>query len=338
MATISENLQTLNEAKQAIKAAIENKGQDLTDVPFTQYAEKIEAIESGSSSGYTLGKYLKEKSGQECVQLFNNCKDLTDEDLKQAFKECPDFSLTNPNYTFYGCEKLTEIPYFDMSKSTKSLEYTFAECKNLEKLPPEFDTRNVTVAPYATFNNCISLKEAPFMDFSNCVRGNCFNMFGNCKSLKTVPCYNFGTVTEVYYFVTGCDNIEVIPAIDLRYVTGRISAFLNKNYALREVWVKNISLSFEAGGSNWGHLLTVESLIHLIKELRDRDTLLTLTIGTVNLEKLANVYVRTIPVTDEMRAEDDLIDEKLPFELCESTDEGAMLIADYVSFKNWQLR
>ena len=49
MATISENLIILNDAKQSIKVAIENKGQDLTGVPFTEYASKIEKIQSGSS-------------------------------------------------------------------------------------------------------------------------------------------------------------------------------------------------------------------------------------------------------------------------------------------------
>lgn len=47
MATIAENLQTLNETKQAIKTAIEDKGQDLTDIPFTAYAQKIAEIKSG---------------------------------------------------------------------------------------------------------------------------------------------------------------------------------------------------------------------------------------------------------------------------------------------------
>lgn len=45
--TIAENLQTLNETKQAIKTAIEEKGQDLSGVPFTAYAEKIAEIKSG---------------------------------------------------------------------------------------------------------------------------------------------------------------------------------------------------------------------------------------------------------------------------------------------------
>ena len=47
MATISENLSTLAEVKANIKTAIEAKGQDLTNVPFVDYATKIESIEIG---------------------------------------------------------------------------------------------------------------------------------------------------------------------------------------------------------------------------------------------------------------------------------------------------
>ena len=45
MATPSENLLQLNQTKQALKTAIEGKGQDLTGVPFTEYASKIDAIQ-----------------------------------------------------------------------------------------------------------------------------------------------------------------------------------------------------------------------------------------------------------------------------------------------------
>ena len=49
MATINENLLSLKTAKDNIKIAIESKGQDLTNVPFTEYAGKISEIESGGS-------------------------------------------------------------------------------------------------------------------------------------------------------------------------------------------------------------------------------------------------------------------------------------------------
>ena len=52
--SISEKLLTLNETKQAIKTAIEDKGQDLTDVPFIRYASKIAEI-AASSRRFTKG-------------------------------------------------------------------------------------------------------------------------------------------------------------------------------------------------------------------------------------------------------------------------------------------
>ena len=50
--------------------------------------------------------------------------------------------------------------------------------------------------------------------------------------------------------------------------------------------------------------------------------------GTANTAKLADTYVKLL--------EDDGTG-KYPFELCESTVEGAMTITDYCLYKNWQL-
>ena len=48
MATIAENLQTIQNIKQDIKTAIENKGVDMTNTPFTEYSTKIDEISSES--------------------------------------------------------------------------------------------------------------------------------------------------------------------------------------------------------------------------------------------------------------------------------------------------
>jgi surface protein len=52
--TIASELTTLNSTKQAIKTAIEAKGQDLTGVAFSGYPAKIDAISGGGSSGGPL--------------------------------------------------------------------------------------------------------------------------------------------------------------------------------------------------------------------------------------------------------------------------------------------
>lgn len=60
MATITENIEALKQAKSAIKTAIEGKlGENaLAAVPFTQYASKISEIESGGGGGNTGGSNL----------------------------------------------------------------------------------------------------------------------------------------------------------------------------------------------------------------------------------------------------------------------------------------
>lgn len=143
--------------------------------------------------------------------------------------------------------------------------------------------------------------------------------------------------TNFSYMFYGCSSLTTTPTLDLRNANS-ISYMLNNCSKLTNLYVKNIKANLQIGyHSSWGHLLTVDSLVNTIYECRDTGSIKTLTVGSANLSKLANVYVKLIDITDEMRAEDDLIDEKLPFEVCESTDEGAMLIANYVGLKNWKL-
>ena len=57
MATIAENLLALQQVKTDIKTAIEGKGQDLTNVPFTEYAEKINLIGGADVSETNIQGY-----------------------------------------------------------------------------------------------------------------------------------------------------------------------------------------------------------------------------------------------------------------------------------------
>lgn len=44
--SISNNINVLKQIKANLKNAIESKGEDLTNVPFTNYSKKIDAIET----------------------------------------------------------------------------------------------------------------------------------------------------------------------------------------------------------------------------------------------------------------------------------------------------
>ena len=218
-------------------------------------------------------------------------------------------NCTNFNSLFNTCINLETVGDIVSNASSVTLQRLFYQCYKLKS----FGSLPISACTSASgmFNRCYDITVIPKMDFPNCT--NMGSMFNECTKLKTVECIN------------------------MRSVTSASSMFYNAK-VLENLTLKNIKCSLQVGsGTSYGHLLTVDSLVGLCYELRDTGSSGTLTIGNANLAKLANVYVREITITDEMRTEDDLIDEKLPFEVCESTDEGATLITDYVLFKNWQL-
>lgn len=69
MSTIAENLNTLYDIKDGIKAAIEGKGVDVGETPFVEYAQKINDIQQNAdceeayNSGYNQGQTEGYKMG-----------------------------------------------------------------------------------------------------------------------------------------------------------------------------------------------------------------------------------------------------------------------------------
>ena len=134
-------------------------------------------------------------------------------------------------------------------------------------------------------------------------------------------------------------NSPLLTTIENVNVGGSSGAIFSGCTNISNAKFKNIQNNLQLSNGSWGAKLTQESLLFMIEQLWDMtsSTAKTLTINQVNLDKISNVYVRLIPITDQMRVEDEYIDNKKPFEVCESTDEGAMLITDYVTLKNWSL-
>lgn len=251
-----------------------------------------------ASGGYPLSEFLKWRNGEK---LFYNT----------ALTTIPLFDtsiVTNMSSMFHNSVFLTTIPSFD-TRNVTDMSYMFYGSTNLMTVP-SLDTRNVMDMGY---------------------------MFYGCLKLNAVSQLYTRNVTDMRQMFYNCQNLNTVSLLDMRNVGIVMSMFYNC-CALTDVRLRNIKVGLQVGsGTVYGHLLTVDSLTHLIYELRDTGSSKTLTVGSANLEKLANVYVKLIDITDEMRAEDDLIDEKLPFVVCESTDEGACLIGEYVGFKNWKL-
>lgn len=142
-------------------------------------------------------------------------------------------------------------------------------------------------------------------------------MFSNCAKLTTIPELNMINVSNVYQMFINCRALTNLTLLNIKRSTLQIGS-----------------------GTSWGHLLTLESLINTIMELVNAGSARVLTMGTANLEKIANIYVRRttegdVPICLDDNSNIDLA--KGPCEVCASTDERAMTITAYANLKGWTL-
>ena len=139
-------------------------------------------------------------------------------------------------------------------------------------------------------------------------------MFSECGNLTTIPELDTSKGEKFTYMFRSCKSLTTIPKLDISNGY-EFTAMFASCAALTNLYLYNIRRSIQIGsGTSWGHLLTVDSLVHTIKELCASKYSNTLTIGSANLEKIAGLYCR---ITDDTN-------EKKTMELCESTDEGAI--------------
>ena len=303
--TAERSLKKLLDAKKRAYYLFDNFKNDSTD-GFIEYADTSNVTNMSS--------------------MFNGCSSLT---TVSAFDTS---NVTNMSSMFNRCSSLTTVPSFDTSNVT-NMDEMFNECSSLTTVPA-FDTSNVIGMRYM-FNECLSLTTVPAFNTSNVT--NMSSMFRRCSSLTTVSAFDTSNVTNMSSMFYGCSSLTTVPELDMFKVSSAPTMFGNCA-SLTNCFLRNIKCNLTIGSeTTYGHLLTLESLLFMIKELIDTGSKKTFTVGTANLKKLANIYVKTVEITDEMRTEDPNIDLKLPFETCESTDEGAKLITEYVGDKHWAL-
>jgi hypothetical protein len=262
--------------------------------------------------------------------MFYNCDNL--EDLGEI--NIP--NVTDTTAMFYGCSNISNIDGVKFGRGTISkCSQMFAGCNALVEIPP-LDLSNVTSLS-TVFRGCHTISNVNNVIFGKNIT-SAPQLFNDCKSITAIPPLDLSAATNVNNIFQGCSLLQTVPDLDFRNVISA-SWITSQCPAIKHIRIKNLKTNTQIGsGTSYGHLINVDDLIFTIYHLRDTGSKKTFTIGSANLEKLANVYVKTIPITEAMRAEDDLIDEKLPFEVCESTDEGATLITDYVLGKNWTLK
>ena len=234
--------------------------------------------------------------------------------LRQKLEE-RDVTITDEDTFQEYVDKVDDINTLKNFLEFRGVKNLFEDVDSLTKIPEDvirgYDLKDITDTSYM-FYNCSSLTTIPQLDTSKVT--NMSNMFYDCSNLTTIPQLNTSNVADVSGMFHGCTK-------------------------LTECRLKNIKINLQvSSGTSYGHLLTVDSLLFMIGELINVNASRSFTIGRANLNKLAGIYVKLIDVTDEMRVEDEFIDRKLPFEVCESTDEGAYLVRKYVTLKKWTLK
>jgi surface protein len=261
----------------------------------------------------TSDKYLDDVK-QALVDKGVATEDTPNSELDDAIKNINTIKMyldctKTCRYMFQYCYDITDaskyLKYSDTS-NVKNMSYMFEQCTNLTTVP-DLDTRNVQTMSYM-FKQCPNLTTAPYLDTSN--------------------------VYEIHYIFYECTNLTTVPNLDLnKCVTSILSPFGDcKNLTILNLY--NIRQNIQIGsGTSWGHLLTLDSLINACKECIKYSSNRTLTMGSTNKNKLTNVYVKFTDSSQTKIAEG----EKGDVVVCESTDEGAMTITEYMTLKKWTL-
>ena len=237
-------------------------------------------------------------------KLFVNNPDLAK--MLELVEGVSEFNFKGYSHIFEGCDTLVKLPFKVILNTNTDMvgydcNYIFYNCSSLEEVDLEVRTQYPSLM--GVFQNCINLKKIKLTTRTNIFNTSQFAY--NCYKLETIEgnilIRSGGTTKEMFY---NCTNLK------------------NLNFKL-------IQNSLQIGsGSSWGHLLTMDSLLSAIGACFNSSTKYTLTVGTANLEKLANVYVKL---------KDGYNTYYYQFDVCESTDEGAMTIDAYMALKNWKI-
>ena len=168
------------------------------------------------------------------------------------------------------------------------------------------------------------------------------NTFLYSSKLSELHLYNTNNVTNMSGLVMSNSLLETLDTIDM-YSCTSASNMVGSCPKLKNLTLKNIKISLQIGSStSWGHLLTNASLLNTAQELWDNTAnalggTRTLTMSTTSKTNIQGIYVKLATPTEEEIAADPYIENKKHCVECDSTDEGAMTLEEYIISKNWQI-
>lgn len=223
--------------------------------------------------------------------------------------------------------------YLDATKSCYYMFYNYTGTTIPDGVLEYSDTSNV-IDMGSMYYNARMLTNIPQVDMSNVKKIN--SMFHLCQNLTTVSLSDTSNVTTMENTFNNCKKLTTVTGLNMIKATSTNALYNIFLFCtnLTNLTLYNIKANLQIGsGTSWGHLLTVDSLVNTCKECIKQSESRTLTVGSANLQKLANVYVKFTDTSQTAIA----VGEKGEVEVCESTDAGAMLISDYMTLKSWAL-
>ena len=303
----------------------ENSEVDLTEYWDNQQMPiKVNVEVEGSGGESTLKKIFDHT--RSAAWMFNSNGNLGDFRNYIAYDDTE--NVESVEYMFGSCEGFTHAPSMNLSKVITA-ESFFDGSIDLIEVPD-------IVMPEATnlgwmFYGCESLVRSPSIYAPKAEDVD--KMFQKCSNLVTVGTLDLGSPKNMSYMFDGCSSLVTIEGVlDFNNVTSASYIFSGCNN-LTTVWMKNLrQTSF-----NTPPKLSKECYLYAAQECinggEGTHNVLELPYGGADsiLEEMDLVYVRfkdpsvtTIPVG-----------EKGEIEFCESTDDRAMRLIDYLNLKNW---
>lgn len=176
MSQLIDNLNTIESIKTDIKAAIENKGVDMTGVPFPGYASKIGEISGGGTIGWDQKSFTE--GTIKIINLDNSASFVASNAFSgnQTIKTVNlPYATSVGNYAFYNCLSLTQVSLHMCSRISN---YAFRYCRTLSQV-------SLPVCSYIgsnAFQNCSSLSQVnlPMCTYIG------KNTFSSCNSLSII--------------------------------------------------------------------------------------------------------------------------------------------------------
>ena len=151
---VLNKLEDIKDIKSEISNALVNRGQNMVNVPFTDYPEKVENLKCKLS-------YIS----------YNNA--ISTDDIYKSFSMI-NFSLfTSTHNTFSQCINIIDLPNIDTSNVT-NMANTFVNCVKLVDIP-QLNTSKVTNM-YRMFQRCNNLSNTSIQNIINmCLNSNVTN-------------------------------------------------------------------------------------------------------------------------------------------------------------------